>query len=611
MRSTRGPTTRSYAASAGGLDGAALPRLRAGVAEAGRRRRPLWRAAPSRRHVLPRAGRPGVGRPPHRGPGALATLSPIARGSLTSSGYSRSPGGHRPRPAPGLPLDEGRAGARHRGRSPAIQHHHAHLAACLAEYGVTAKAVGAIFDGAGYGADGTVWAGKCSSAASAASGGRRLWPVGMPGGAGGGRSRGGWPRRGWPRRPGDPPEPEARRGVGDRGLGGGEGGSTGCCGGRAVADDVEHRSSVRRGGRAMRCAARVSFEGQAAIELEALAWTAGQLRRHKRPINMRSSFDGTVLDPRDAVRAISRTTSNGALSPRAIVAARFHAGVAAATVDAVTAIASARGLETAVLSWRRVPEPVVAGGRCVADLATAGLHVLVPAPIATQRRRHFVRAGRDRRGSVESVPVLRRPSPRTRRTARRSGSVQTARSDRTGHGARPGSGRGSRGSSTVTRPHPLAVQELAVLAPNPTRTYRPGPCPRWTWRIRPAARAPRGCGRPTPGPAPAAAPAPPRTIGPSAANSAWMTSRRAVESVGRAAQHVDRLAESAHASADASGATVIGPAISRPAAGVCGSRLRRLEAAAPALLDVPEAPDRRARSPRSRRTSRRSVTRAR
>ncbi len=44
--------------------------------------------------------------------------------------------------------------------SVAVQHHHAHLASCMAENNLTESCLGMIFDGIGYGSDGHIWGGE-------------------------------------------------------------------------------------------------------------------------------------------------------------------------------------------------------------------------------------------------------------------------------------------------------------------------------------------------------------------------------------------------------------------------------------------------------------------
>jgi len=110
----------------------------------------------------------------------------------------------------------------------------------------------------------------------------------------------------------------------------------------------------------------VTYEGQAAIELEAAASRAA-------PESGRYELE--LHDPRPAIRALVGDLRAGA--DVAAVAARFHRSIAAATVDCLVAIAGDRGLETAVLSGgvfqnQLLLETTAAGARA------AGLRVLVP-----------------------------------------------------------------------------------------------------------------------------------------------------------------------------------------------------------------------------------------
>ena len=245
----------------------------------------------------------------------------------------------------------------------AVQHHHAHLAACLAEHGETGPAVGAIFDGAGLGTDGTVWGGEIL--AGDLRGFERcghLWPVPLPGGDAAARepwrmacawrmAAGGDPR---PLRGVDPDRWHAIARLAETGVAAPPTTSVG-----RLFDAVAALCGLRL---------EVSYEGQAAMELEA-ACDASE--RGAYPL---AAVSG-VLDARETILAVERDVARGLAT--GVIAARFHHALADATADDCARLAADRGLDAVVLSGgafqnRRLLE------RTAERLARAGLRVLVP-----------------------------------------------------------------------------------------------------------------------------------------------------------------------------------------------------------------------------------------
>ncbi len=228
----------------------------------------------------------------------------------------------------------------------AVQHHHAHLAACLAEHGMRGPAVGAIYDGTGYGLDGGVWGGELLFGGLA--GFERpghLWPVRMPGGDQ--ASREPWRMAcAWlvevtedqqPPLPSqlvgkvEPRRWEAIARLARTGLAAPVTTSIG-----RLFDAVAVLSGL---------AVEASYEGQAAIELEAIAEPRETGSYHLPVI---STGTGLVLDARDVVLAVTHEIAAGISS--VVVAARFHNGLAAATAYACKHLAAEQGSETVVLS---------------------------------------------------------------------------------------------------------------------------------------------------------------------------------------------------------------------------------------------------------------------
>jgi hydrogenase maturation protein HypF len=253
----------------------------------------------------------------------------------------------------------------------AVQHHHAHVASCLVDNHHPGPVLGVAFDGLGFGDDRTLWGGEFLVADL--DGYERvghLRAVGLPGGAAAirepWRMAAAWARAACgpeialevgsrldPRTPSllamlDAPGPLKVPVTTSMGR---------------LFDAVAALTTGRT---------RVSYEGQAAIELEALAGRAGgggvgvSVGGGARVSGVGNGghaggggvggyvMDQTceegslIMDPAPLVRAVVDDLSRD--TPTEMVAAAFHDGVAAATVKAAAALARERGLGTVALT---------------------------------------------------------------------------------------------------------------------------------------------------------------------------------------------------------------------------------------------------------------------
>jgi len=206
-----------------------------------------------------------------------------------------------------------------------VQHHHAHAAACLAEHGDQGPALAVVFDGTGYGTDGTLWGGevlRCDLENFERV--AHLEPVPLPGGEAAIREP--WRMAAAYLEHAERPVRFERWPIVRHSLKVNAPLSSGM--GRLF-DAVAAVLGVRD---------RVTYEGQAAIELEQLA---SDVVADPYPC---STADGLIRGA-DLIRAVHDDREAGRRAPE--IAAAFHEGVAAA---AASVCAETTDLRTVVLS---------------------------------------------------------------------------------------------------------------------------------------------------------------------------------------------------------------------------------------------------------------------
>ena len=237
----------------------------------------------------------------------------------------------------------------------AVQHHHAHIASVMAEAGWPASGgavLGIALDGLGYGEDGTVWGGEFLLASY--SGFRRLGalrPTPLPGGSKAMVEpwRNAWAHLAthigwrtclerWPgvemiqwlnRRPLATLEQMVTRGINSP--------MSSSCG--RLFDAVAAAVGIRR--------ETISYEGQAAIELEAAALDA-PADAGRYPFRIHAGEAMLWLDPAPMWSALMEDLATNA--DRATISARFQGGLAAAVCETAVQLAVRSGISTLALS---------------------------------------------------------------------------------------------------------------------------------------------------------------------------------------------------------------------------------------------------------------------
>jgi hydrogenase maturation protein HypF len=251
-----------------------------------------------------------------------------------------------------------------------VQHHHAHIASCLADNGEPGPVIGVAFDGLGYGTDATMWGGEFLLADLVAF--ERighLEPVPMPGGTAAIKQPWRMAAAYLDRAFDEPPALAVVRRNQDRWhdvL--------------AIARSGVNSPLTSSAGRLFDAVAAllglrdsINYEGQAAIELEQYADPA---ERGSYPAAIQ---DGIVAGA-DLVRAAAEDLLAG--TDPALIAARFHNGVVDAIVRNCVALRDSTGITTVALSggvFQNLLLLIRAGQR----LRDAGFRVLTHSRVPT------------------------------------------------------------------------------------------------------------------------------------------------------------------------------------------------------------------------------------